>query len=126
MKILKKWNNFNESKDEFDDLYNAVNYSYAYYFVINNKIQEKYEDLDEALEDAIEYFNSETEFEFEERIDDLASSVVEYSDINDAIAKIKVFTGVDDIVEILNEYDLGKKGINPNNQSSWSDENQEI
>src|SRR5574343_64756 len=106
---LKNWNKFNESNEnEFIDLYNLANKPYTFYLIVDKKILQKFEYLEEALDAAAEYFNSETEYEFEDRINDITLDIIDFSGVKEGLIKMKVLTGVDEIVEILQEEDLIK------------------
>lgn len=124
---LKNWNKFNESNEnELIDLYNLANKPYAFYLTVDKKILQKFEYLEEALDAAAEYFNSETEYEFEDRINDITLEIIDFSGVKEGLVKMKVLTGVDKIVEILQEEDLIENGIDPDNESSWLNANTQV
>lgn len=124
---LKNWNKFNESNEnEFIDLYNLANKPYTFYLIVDKKILQKFEYLEEALDAAAEYFNSETEYEFEDRINDITLDIIDFSGVKEGLIKMKVLTGVDEIVEILQEEDLIKNGIDPDYEINWLNANTQV
>lgn len=122
---IKNWDTFrriNENVSPEMDIHQ--NYSLdKYYLVVNKEVMQRCETLETAFEGAIDYFNSETEYEFEDRLNDLACNVDTISDMRDCLAKIKVFTGVDDEVEIMDQDDLEVNDIDPENETIWIDAN---